>query len=152
MKLFRTALLLLLLVLPCLVNADIVSYIDERGRKHYVDSLERVPEQYRPAAEASKPLPKINKFNFQLDNYGNPAASIPSGSVELYLTSWCGYCKAAESYLKEKKVSYKRFDIEKDPSAKKVYDRIGNGGIPVIRIGSQVLQGFDPAELERALQ
>jgi glutaredoxin len=55
---------------------------------------------------------------------GNDAAAGPgygySGNTDqiiLYSTSWCGYCKAAEKFLKEKGLAYVKKDIEADDNA-----------------------------------
>ena len=37
-----------------------------------------------------------------------------SGTVEIYVTDWCGYCRRAQSYMKSKGIPYVAYDIEKD--------------------------------------
>ena len=155
---------------PCV--ADIVSYVDEQGRVHYVDSIDRVPEKYRRQAEA-RPTPQaINKFDFQLDRYvpkkaktpspraeklqraaphEQPAATTSRPRVEIFVTSWCPYCRALEGFLASRGIAYTKYDIEKSPQARAAHARLGGGGIPVTRIGSEVIRGFDKARLLEVL-
>ena len=45
-------------------------------------------------------------------NIINDAAK--KGAVELYITSWCPYCKKAIEYFESRGIKYKAYDIEKD--------------------------------------
>ena len=60
----------------------------------------------------------------------------------LYMAKWCGYCRQAEAYLAEKKISYQRHDID-TPDGKRAFAEAGAGrGIPVIQVGAQKVRGF----------
>lgn len=78
-----------------------------------------------------------------ISDLGHVAIAGPK-HVELYVTSWCGYCKKLEKLLKEHHVSYERYDIEADPHAAEVFHSIGGTGVPVVRIGSDIVYGYDP--------
>jgi glutaredoxin len=65
-------------------------------------------------------------------------------SVEMFVTSWCGYCKMMERILDKKGISYTTYDIEKDDSAARVFQKLGGRGVPLIRVGSKVVYGYDP--------
>lgn len=78
----------------------------------------------------------------------SPKASRFNGTVELYVTSWCGYCKKAESYLKSNGVPYVAYDIEKDSAANKRHKELGGRGVPLIIIGSNKMNGFSQENLE----
>ncbi len=41
-------------------NNDLVTWVDEKGVKHYVNDIEKVPAKYRKQAEAQPKLPDIN--------------------------------------------------------------------------------------------
>lgn len=86
--------------------------------------------------KALQPLPKKEPF---------------SGTVELYVTSWCGHSKRALDYLKEKQIPYVAYDIEKDSAAKQRHKELGGGGVPLIVIGSHRMRGFSPETLEKYL-
>ena len=156
---FHILLVLLSFTIPFHASrADIVSYVDDRGSRHFVESIERVPEQYREQAKQSKPLPPINK----LATTGLAPAPLlePKGAssnktaptLEVFVTSWCPYCQALEEYLTSRKIKYRRYDIEKNAEGKKIHKSLGGGGIPVSRInGTKVIRGFNKATFDAAL-
>ncbi|MCC6955020.1 MAG: hypothetical protein IT290_12955 [Deltaproteobacteria bacterium] len=77
----------------------------------------------------------------------------PNQKIEIFVTAWCPYCQRLEKFLKANNVSYKRFDIEKDgPDANRRYRELGGGGVPIIKIGTQIIRGFDEAYLRTALE
>ena len=80
-----------------------------------------------------------------------PAAHPQITKIEIFVTSWCPYCKALERFLQANELNYIRYDIEQDPQAKAIHDRYGSG-VPVTIInGKTVLQGFDKFALSEAL-
>lgn len=74
-----------------------------------------------------------------------------SPSVELYVTSWCPYCKKAASYFKAKGIPIKEYDIESDPAAAMRFRRFGVRGVPVVVIGKTVVPGYSIEDYDRAL-
>lgn len=129
--------------------AEILTYVDESGRTHYVEDPARIPEQYRTHA-AQAQLPQLGKVP------ARPAAKrpaqmhlspVPKGPVEIYVTSWCPYCKKLEAFLASNNVRYTRYDIEMSDEAAARYQRLGRSGVPVIKIGSRVYAGFNPDDL-----
>lgn len=71
-----------------------------------------------------------------------------TGTVEIYVTSWCGYCKQAQSYMKSKNITYVAYDIEKDSAARQRHKELGGNGVPLILIGSNKMSGFSAESLE----
>jgi glutaredoxin-like YruB-family protein len=71
-----------------------------------------------------------------------------AGTIEMYATSWCGYCVAAEKYMKSKNYSFVKYDIEKDSAAKQRHKQLGGRGVPLIIIGNNKMSGFSPENLE----
>jgi glutaredoxin len=65
-------------------------------------------------------------------------------TVELYVTSWCGYCVKLENFMKNQGIPYTKYDIERDERAAEVFHSLGGVGVPVTRIGNQIVYGFDP--------
>jgi glutaredoxin len=49
-----------------------------------------------------------------------------------------------ERFLKEKGISYVSYDIEQDSTAAKTFREMGGRGVPVVRIGSTVIRGYNP--------
>jgi glutaredoxin 3 len=72
--------------------------------------------------------------------------------VVVYTTSTCPYCAALKRYLADRGVAFQERNVETDPSAAEEMVRIsGQQGVPVTRIGDQVIVGFDQARLEELL-
>ena len=71
-----------------------------------------------------------------------------SGTIEMYATAWCGYCVAAENYMKSRNYPYVKYDIEKDNAAKQRHKELGGRGVPLIIIGNNRMSGFSPDTLE----
>jgi len=78
-------------------------------------------------------------------------------TVVIYGASWCKPCHQAQDYLKSKGVSVIMKDVEESPGAsaemRDKLERAGRrgGAIPVIDVRGQILVGFDPRELDRAI-
>jgi len=148
------SLLLCWILLPCsVVWAEVFQYRDDQGRTHYTNSKQAIPEQYRnQSTEAS--LPSLNRFEF-IDQ-GTSAEykskrEISSPDIEIFVTSWCGYCTRLENYLRQKNVRFKKYDIEQSITGKRKYDSLRGRGVPVIKIGSEVITGFNPGKIDQLL-
>lgn len=78
--------------------------------------------------------------------------SIPE--VDIYITSWCPYCKKAMAYLDSQGIYYNKYDIEYDAeaAAKKRQLVPGYSGVPLTVINGQVIRGFSEHSFERALK
>jgi len=75
-------------------------------------------------------------------------------NVELFITSWCPYCKKATNFLRSKGIPFKEYDIEKDKAAarrKKKLDKKGSG-VPFALINGTPVHGFSKEAYERALK
>jgi glutaredoxin len=120
--------------------ADLHRCTDDSGRVHIVDSVDRIPEKYRSQVrtiEAARPPAQ------------RPRAQTP---VEVFVTSWCGYCRKLESFLKANRIRYSRYDIEKSSSARQRYEKLGGRGVPVVKIGSDVIRGYAPDAVLKRLK
>lgn len=71
--------------------------------------------------------------------------------VELYMTSWCPYCRKMESFLKRNNIKYRRYNIEFDRAANRRYKKMGGGGVPLTKVGDYVIRGYDTRAVMRAL-
>ena len=72
--------------------------------------------------------------------------------VLLFTTPTCGYCSKAKRYLKANGIRFREVDISRDPDAARDVQRMSGGtAVPVIRVGSQVVVGFDQSKLQRLL-
>jgi glutaredoxin-like YruB-family protein len=70
----------------------------------------------------------------------------------LFGTSTCPWCPRAKRYLLEKGVSVKEVNVERDQkAAMEMVRKTGQMGVPVVKIGSKWIVGFDRAGIDRAL-
>ncbi len=73
--------------------------------------------------------------------------------VTIYTTPTCPYCKMAKEFFKERKIKYKEIDIStNDKAAKEIIEESGQMGVPVIKIDSEIVLGFDRARLQKLLK
>jgi len=142
-----------LLLLSASLQAEVFKYRDDQGRTHYVSSESAIPERYR-GQSAPAELPAVNRLEF-LDQRDIPSVAkqekVANPRIEIFVTSWCGHCTRLENYLRQKKVDFVRYDIEESFFGKQKYDSMGGRGVPLVKIGSQVLRGFNAREIDRAL-
>ena len=72
--------------------------------------------------------------------------------VVIYSTPTCTYCAAAKRWFNEHGVRYTEHDVTRDPArASEMYRLTGQNAVPVIRVGGQVMVGFDPLQLARLI-
>jgi glutaredoxin len=73
-----------------------------------------------------------------------PSVEVQSRNV-IFTASWCGYCKKAKAYLRNKGVSVGELDID-TPSGRDTYRKAGGSGIPLLLYQGRRVQGFsEPA-------
>ena len=74
--------------------------------------------------------------------------------VELYVTSWCPYCKQAKDFFRSKGIKIKVYDIEKDGKAAARKNKLdGRGkGVPFAVINGKYISGYAPAQYSKALR
>jgi glutaredoxin len=137
-------------------SAEIYKYVDNDGKVHFTD--------VQPTNVASEQV-HVKPLNVTDEGHSKSAATIKAVTnthltsatkypkVELFVTSWCGYCKRAEAYLRKKGVPFTVYDIEKDLQAARRKDSLtSRTGVPFALIGDQRLTGFSEMYYERALQ
>lgn len=73
-------------------------------------------------------------------------------SVTIYSTPTCHFCHLAKAFFDESGVAYTDIDVAADVEKRKeMIDMTGQMGVPVIRIGDDVVVGFDQAKLKELL-
>jgi glutaredoxin len=81
-----------------------------------------------------------------------------ASQVTVYSTSWCGVCRNAKAFLRDRKVAFVERDVEKDESAmvelaeKAKRAGVQPQGVPVIDVYGQLMLGFDEARLVQLLE
>lgn len=76
-----------------------------------------------------------------------------SAQVDIYVTSWCPYCKKAIAYLDANEIKYNKYDIEEDVSAAVRKKELAPDytGIPLAKINGIILKGFSREKYALAL-
>ncbi len=72
--------------------------------------------------------------------------------VVLFSTTTCSWCRRAKKYFKESRVPFREVNVERDASAARtIQKQTGQTGVPVIKIGSKWIVGFDKEKIDRSL-
>lgn len=72
--------------------------------------------------------------------------------VILFSTTTCSWCRRAKKYFKENKIPFREINVERDAqAARDIARKTGQTGVPVIKIGSKWIVGFDQPAIEREL-
>lgn len=71
-------------------------------------------------------------------------------NVIVYTSDTCTYCEAAKEYLKEKGVAYEERNV-KQPQYRKELMGMGFMSVPILKIGEDVVQGFDAGKIDALL-
>ena len=135
--------------------AEVYKYTHGKGELHFVDDISKVPKKYRKQVENAESQGNVSGMDAahaapspkgRMAQEAPQQQNISSGSatVEVFMTSWCGYCKKMVRFLNEKGIPYTAYDIEKDSAAARTYRELGGSGVPVVRVGSHVIHGYSP--------
>ncbi len=71
--------------------------------------------------------------------------------IQVYTTSTCPHCRTAKAYLKDKGYPYVERQVDVDPAAQAQLQRYGARGVPTIVVGDEVIVGFNPEAIEKAV-
>ncbi len=71
--------------------------------------------------------------------------------VIVYTSSTCPHCKTAKKFLEQKKYEFIEKNVQTDPGASAELQALGAQGVPTFKIGEQVIVGFNPSAIEKAL-
>jgi glutaredoxin len=140
------AVLFLFATAPYPAWAEVYTWTDAQGTLHFSDKppIDGTADRVR--------LQPTNTFR------GAPAETAPGDqaqrpantkSVVMFSAEWCGYCRKARHYLQANGVAFRERDVEKDPAARREYDRLGGSGLPLILVGDQRLRGFSEEGFRR---
>lgn len=73
--------------------------------------------------------------------------------VTIYSTPACHFCHAAKAYFDEHGVVYEDYNVLQDTARREeMIDMTGQMGVPVIRIGDDVVIGFDESKITELLK
>ena len=72
--------------------------------------------------------------------------------VLLFSTSTCSWCRRAKRYSQERQMPLKEVNVERDlDAARDIVRKTGQTGVPVIKIGSSWIAGFDKERIDKEL-
>lgn len=73
-------------------------------------------------------------------------------TVEIYSTSSCHFCHMAKEWMTEKHVPFTDYNVgENIEKRKEMVEMTGQLGVPVIKIGNDVMIGFNPEKMSQLL-
>lgn len=146
--------------------AELYRWVDEKGAVHFSDEPPRDP--CAGAEVKSIPTPKYRSPPANQSAYGikdwsgggdedsqgtRNQTSRQAPEVELYTTSWCGYCGKARDYFLSRGISFREYDIERDESAARRKRSLDpRRGVPFAVVNGQAIHGFSPTAYARALE
>jgi glutaredoxin len=103
------------------------------------------------ASAAMSPPVKTSTVSEKSDAVSNPDAA--AHKVELYVTSWCPYCKQAENFFRSQGIPFTAYDIEKDSSAARRKEQLDSSkGVPLAIINGQLIRGYSESAYREALK
>lgn len=71
--------------------------------------------------------------------------------VILYTTTWCGYCTKTKTLLDGMGVAYVEVDVERSSEGRRQFEALGGRGVPLLKIGENVVRGYNPEAVRRLL-
>ena len=73
--------------------------------------------------------------------------------VTIYSTPTCHFCHAAKEFFKEHHIEYTDNDVSENvENRKKMIEMTGQMGVPVIKIGDDIIVGFDEQKIRELLK
>ena len=144
------------LLLQAPVQAEIYKWVDANGTTTFRDTpppagVDATAVTLSPLNTYTAPSPRSGDHMAEEPTADSPPPSVHA-SVDLYTTSWCGYCRRAKAYLTQHGVAFREYDVEKDPAAARRKQQLGGGdGVPFAVINGKTIRGFDPAAYDAAL-
>ena len=72
--------------------------------------------------------------------------------VEIYSTPSCHFCHMAKDWLNEKQIPFVDYNVGEDKEKRKeMVEMTGQLGVPVIKIGDDVMIGFNQEQMAKIL-
>lgn len=73
--------------------------------------------------------------------------------IKVYSTPTCPWCVLAKKYFSDKNIPFENIDVSTDQAkAEEMVKISGQMGVPVIKIGNEVIVGFDQTRVESLLK
>ena len=73
--------------------------------------------------------------------------------VEIYSTESCHFCHLAKEWLTAKNIQFTNYNVAEDlDKRKEMVEMTGQLGVPVIKIGTEVMIGFNEGKMAELLE
>jgi mycoredoxin len=76
--------------------------------------------------------------------------------ITMYSTEWCGDCRRAKLFLRERNVSFREVNVDEDPDAEELVMRVNEGRrtVPTFEVDGRYfsVSPFDPYKLSSELK
>ena len=73
--------------------------------------------------------------------------------VKVYSTPTCPWCHKAKEFLTENKIEFEDINVAEDQkAAQEMVEKSGQRGVPVIEIDGEMIIGFNPEAIKKALK
>ena len=118
--------------------------------------------RYLPRGTSSSQVDSDKELKSQVTNRSvkkapplveTPAPVMADANVEMFMTSWCGYCKKTREYFQARGIAITEYDVETDPAAaQRKQEILPSPGVPLVVINGTPIQGYSPHAFEQALQ
>ena len=73
--------------------------------------------------------------------------------VEIYSTATCHFCHLAKDWMTEKQIAFTDYNVGEDMARRKeMVEMTGQLGVPVIKIGDEIMVGFNQEQLAKILE
>jgi glutaredoxin-like YruB-family protein len=170
MKIYQLLAVFCVLILASTTfSVEIYKWVDDKGVVHFSDtpppnrpeaieekeasSSDSNPQDNSPPAIESRNRALDPDFFDILDQSPEASEAIKEPTVELYVTSWCVYCKKAKQFFRSKGIKFTAYDVEKDESAaRRMRALTPNRGVPFVVINGHGIQGYSEKAYQTALQ
>lgn len=74
------------------------------------------------------------------------------GEVVLLATADCPWCARTRRYLARHDVPWREYDVGADPRGRELLAASGRLAVPVLLVGDEVVQGYDPLAIRAAFR
>ncbi|MFQ5546150.1 MAG: glutaredoxin domain-containing protein [Acidiferrobacterales bacterium] len=124
--------------------AQVYRWVDDDGTIHFSDKP--------PSEQGARDLEIKSYKGFANISIVPGQATTNGPTVKILSTTWCGVCKKAKTYLSQKGVAFREYDVEHSEAGKREYKRLNGKGVPIILVGDHRMDGFNRPKLEAMLR
>ncbi|WP_319409179.1 glutaredoxin family protein [uncultured Desulfosarcina sp.] len=152
---------IILLLWPAFVSADLYQWTDGNGVKHFSNTppennteTMRQMEEYVGGDNKDVDRRKRTIDVFQTDTVQDGTdreQKKDDPAVVIYTTPTCGYCHQAKAYFNQHGIRFTEYDVTASTQARKAFEALNGRGVPLILIGDQRIPGFNKSAINRAL-